>query len=547
MALHPNAGGSTSSSGSLLGNLSAASGGGRITRVAVILGKPAPKTPASEAPPEAGRDVGQALVVCTAPDVCKTPIGSSTPPIPYQITGKLGDDANASGNVFLTGLKAFKFDSVVTHVTGDEPGAAKGVKSGTVGDIAEPKTASSVVRVNGQWLVRDGDAFWMNKRNTVGELIYKKDRGKYWPPEGAEAIDDSEAEALLARAKADGAIIEYYESDKEKTGRAKITSAASTTGFSSLLRTSLDEKPVMLAFLDTTPRGPVVSDAPTWRPPATMPRTKLPAPTGGRGKGGGLIGVILLLKPIGEHLEAAYDARQVLAGIDPQNPQEQAIYDQALDHLTAYKEGRLNDSFLWIPEYKTFDAEVRRSVEQQIADLRARPPQQTAAPAPAPTPETGGGGGKDGVRVTGDKDECEPEPYDENQCSKENGEAAHHIVPDFILRVGTRLDPGLRMPGAPSLDRGPSICLNKADHANVHREIASGMRAKLSANGTITLKDVLDISIDALDKVKPDCKRQFEQPVRDAFKDVPSETLGRGLMKTTGELRDLLTKAWPGD
>lgn len=543
MALDPKAGASASALATPGSAPFIGLGVGRIGRVAVILGKPGPKTPASDAPPETGRDVGKAIVVCTAPDVCKTPIGSSTPPIPYQITGKLGDDANTSQNVFLTSLKAFKFDSVVTHVTGDEPGAAKGVKSGTVGDIAEPKTASTVVRVNGQWLVRDGDAFWMNKRNTVGELIYKKDRDKYWPPEDGPAIDDSEAEALLARAQADGAVIEYYESDKEKTGKARITSAASTAGFSSLLRTALDEKPVMLAFLDTALKGPV-TDAPTWRPPTTMPRPKVPAPVGKGGKGAGWIGVILLLKPIGDHIEAAYDAQNVLDGINPQNPQEQSIYDQALDQLTAYKEGRLNDSFLWIPEYRTFDAEVRASVERQIAELRARPQQQTTT-APAPTPETGGGGGKEGGRITGEKDECEPEPYDENKCSE--GEAAHHIIPDFILRVGTRLDPGLRMPGAPSLGNGPSICLNKDDHTEVHRQISDGMRAKLSSNGTITLKDVLDISIDALDKVKPDCKRQFEKPIRDAFKDIPADTLGRGLMKTTAELRDLLTKSWPMD
>lgn len=85
------------------------------------------------------------------------------------------------------------------------------------------------------------------------------------------------------------------------------------------------------------------------------------------------------------------------------------------------------------------------------------------------------------------------------------------------------------MPGAPSLDKGPSICLNKDDHAEVHRKISEGMRAKIGSNGTVTLKDVLDISIDALDEVKPDCKRQFEQPIRDAFKTIPDEMLGRGL------------------
>jgi hypothetical protein len=549
MALDPKAGALASSalpspSGSPFAGLAE----GPIARVAVILGKPAPRTPASDAPPEAGRDVGKAIVVCTAPDVCKTPIGSSTPPIPYQITGKLGDDANTSQNVFLTGLKAFKFDSVVTHVTGDEPGTATGIKSGTVGDIAEPKTASSVVRVNGQWLVRDGDSFWMNKRNTVGELIYKKDRDKYWPPADPPLIDDSEAEALLAKAQAGGAAISYYEADEEKTGKAKIASAANMAGFNSLLRTSLGEQPVMLAFLDTG-KTPTVTDVPKWRPPATMPSSKLPKPTGGGGAKGNLIAVILLVvMPVGDHYAAIYEAKKALAGIEPQTPREQAIYDQAVEQLAAYKEEYASSHFLdsllpWDSKgFHAFDAPARESVEKQIAEERARVKQTTAAPAPATG--TSGGGGKDGSRITGDKDPCEATPYDENKDKCGTGEAAHHIIPDFILRVGTRLDPGLRMPGAPSLDKGPSICLNKDEHADVHRKIADGMREKINSNGTVTLQDVLDISIEALDEVKPDCKRQFEQAVRDAFKNIPSETLGRGLMRTTEELRELLTNAW---
>lgn len=546
MALDPKAGASLAKPAGLdgLGTALPSGATGRIARVAVIVGKPRPQTPASDPPPEAGRDVGQALVVCTSPDVCKTPIGSSTPPIPYQITGRLGDDANASRNVFLTSLKAFKFDSQVTHVTGDEPGAAKGIRSGTVGDIAEPKTASTVVRVNGQWLVRDGDSFWMNRRNTGGELIYKKDRGKRWPPEDRPAIDDSQAEALLAKAQADGAEIAYYGSDDEKTGKAKIASAANLSGYSSLLRASLGEQPVQLAFLDTG-KTPTVTDMPKWRPPATMPRPRLPKPTGG-GKGNLIAVIVLVVMPIGDHYAAIYEAKKALTGITPQTPREQSLYDQAVEQLAAYKQDYASSNFLesllpWESKgFHAYDAKVRDSLEQQIAEERARAKETTTAPAPAT--DTSGGGGKDGTRITGDKDDCEPEPYDENKCG--DGEAAHHVVPDFILRVGTRLDPGVRMPGAPSLDKGPSICLNKDDHAEVHRKISEGMRAKIGSNGTVTLKDVLDISIDALDEVKPDCKRQFEQPIRDAFKTIPDEMLGRGLTKTSAELRELLQNAW---
>jgi len=56
------------------GAFAGGAGPGRIARLAVIVGRPAPRSPASAAPPEAGRDAAQAIVVCTAPDVCKTPI-----------------------------------------------------------------------------------------------------------------------------------------------------------------------------------------------------------------------------------------------------------------------------------------------------------------------------------------------------------------------------------------------------------------------------------------------------------------------------------------
>ncbi|MFD1743839.1 PAAR-like domain-containing protein, partial [Rhizobium helianthi] len=40
-------------------------------------------------------------------------------------------------------------DSKFSCCYGDEPGVGKGVKSGTVGDVVEPVTSSTIVRANG--------------------------------------------------------------------------------------------------------------------------------------------------------------------------------------------------------------------------------------------------------------------------------------------------------------------------------------------------------------------------------------------------------------
>ncbi len=560
------------------GAFAGGAGPGRIARLAVIVGRPAPRSPASAAPPEAGRDAAQAIVVCTAPDVCKTPIGSATPPIPYQITGKLGDDSNTSQDVFLTGLKAFRFDSVVTNVKGDEAGSATGIKSGTVGDIAEPKTASTVVRVNGQWLVRDGDTFWMNRRNTIGELNYKKDRGTYWSPDDGSTIDDSEAEALLAKASADGAVIEYYETDQEKTGKARLIPATGMADYASLVRTAMGEKPILLAEaqLQQMPNAPVsdvrpgvipqTRPAPTpsfrpgpaandnvFRPPAGMPRPGGSA--GMAGKAAGIAGKMLFVLWIAQGAPMPGDslilgksaARSVLEGINPQTPQEQAIYDQALNHLAEYKAG-VYDSW-WPTGADKFDAEVRKAVEDQIAQERTRAQQQQQAqsqasqaqPAANPDPEAG-------VRVEGKPDPCNPGAHGKNDCPP--GQDSHHIIADYILRLGTRKAPGPRVPGAPSLDEGPAICLSESEHREVHRLMDNAIRTAGGATGTVPFEKVKQIAYDALGKAKPDCKGKFEAATDEFFKKMSNDALVRAYKSASKAVkaaaRDALkASGWP--
>ncbi len=109
------------------------------------------------------RQDGDWIVVSTLPDVCKTPMGSSTVPVPYPVVSNLGNSLNNSSNVRANGNPVTHFDASYTPSTmGDEAGVATGVQSGTVGGQCWPKEKSSTVFVNGKPVIRHDDQFWMN-------------------------------------------------------------------------------------------------------------------------------------------------------------------------------------------------------------------------------------------------------------------------------------------------------------------------------------------------------------------------------------------------
>ena len=103
------------------------------------------------------------LVVSIAPDVCKTPMGSSVPPVPYPVTAQLSSATGVAKSVRVNGHPLVVYDMSLTPTTlGDAAGVAKGVKSGTVGAKCHPKDHSQTVRAEGKLLVRHDDMFWMN-------------------------------------------------------------------------------------------------------------------------------------------------------------------------------------------------------------------------------------------------------------------------------------------------------------------------------------------------------------------------------------------------
>ncbi|HKN02851.1 MAG TPA: PAAR-like domain-containing protein [Buttiauxella sp.] len=111
-------------------------------------------------------------VVSTKPDVCKTPMGPAIPPVPYPVTANMAEAVNVVPNVRANGGTLLVLNqSFMPQTKGDEAGIAKGVSSGTVGDICEPLAHSQTVRVGGEPVLRHNDMFWMNARNTTGIIV----------------------------------------------------------------------------------------------------------------------------------------------------------------------------------------------------------------------------------------------------------------------------------------------------------------------------------------------------------------------------------------
>lgn len=119
-----------------------------------------------------------AQIVCLAPDVCLTPIGSAVVPVPYMIVSQLAWSDRTVSNTHLTGMEAFTMASRTNKVTGDEAGVKGGVKSGVNLGWCRPISKKATVFVGGNELIQNDNLYDMNCNgpdgpgNTVGRLIY---------------------------------------------------------------------------------------------------------------------------------------------------------------------------------------------------------------------------------------------------------------------------------------------------------------------------------------------------------------------------------------
>lgn len=139
------------------------------------------------------------MSVSVAPDVCKTPMGGSTPPVPYPVVSKLEPAKDASHSVHANESRVQKHDKTVMPTTeGDEPGTAKGVVSGTVGQQSWSQEHSPNVKANDQPVVRHDDKTQMNGDKKAQDKADKAARHKCRREQAEEAKKSSDPETRKA-------------------------------------------------------------------------------------------------------------------------------------------------------------------------------------------------------------------------------------------------------------------------------------------------------------------------------------------------------------
>lgn len=104
--------------------------------------------------------------------------------VPYRVhtQGQI-EGASAAGTVRQTDQASYVEGSLIKRCYGDEAATGGGVRFGTQGAECEPKTWSKTVKIQDKGMVGDGDAWWMNHKETWGKLTYVKDTKSYPTPE----------------------------------------------------------------------------------------------------------------------------------------------------------------------------------------------------------------------------------------------------------------------------------------------------------------------------------------------------------------------------
>ena len=119
--------------------------------------------------PIGARKNAQFKAISTAPSFNKTPVGTSTPPLPYPTIQDLGNSVGVVPHVRMNGDPVYVLsNSSQPSGQGDAPGVAKGVKSGTVTGEVKPVKGSGTVRMGKKAIVRKGDPCTMNGGNNPG-------------------------------------------------------------------------------------------------------------------------------------------------------------------------------------------------------------------------------------------------------------------------------------------------------------------------------------------------------------------------------------------
>ncbi len=124
------------------------------------------------------------------------------------------------------------------------------------------------------------------------------------------------------------------------------------------------------------------------------------------------------------------------------------------------------------------------------------------------------------VRV--EDDPCKTGPYKNMNCPP--GSQAHHIMPDYTMRYGTRADAGMRIGNMPSLDEGMAICAKGgakeagSEHNQLHSSVDLAVAALGDEYGLAKLGDVVKVVKEKTKKVKDKCKEAIDKAIDKQFR-----------------------------
>lgn len=167
--------------------------------------------------------------ISLTPDICKTPIGNTVVPIPYNIIGEFKEAKAVSPNVKAQSEPVLLHNkSFIPTVKGDAPGTSCGIKSGTVGKKVETKEKSSSKGANGAPTVQESRTVKMNDGNTIGRIF---ERGVQAARTRLDKLADDAGAAIKDAAKnyqenGSKALHEFGSDAMDKGGKAVMGSAA---------------------------------------------------------------------------------------------------------------------------------------------------------------------------------------------------------------------------------------------------------------------------------------------------------------------------------
>ncbi|UHS61726.1 DUF4150 domain-containing protein [Agrobacterium vaccinii] len=423
-------------------------------------------------PREGSRATHEGIIISKYPDVCRSP----TAPVPYTIIAYQDDDANTASSVFMTGQRAHKQNSIVTKCTGDEPGKGLGVCSNTVSSICHRKRHSNNVRIEGQWATRDSDEWWMNNKNTVGKLVWPKHQKSFGPTPPLLVSDDMYAE----------------DSDE-----GKIMS---------------DALPDPLVMNAQYAQNAAVAPTPVQQNsnpvnPGQVPSGGSPFNQNGFNGKGEIPPSANDNKP--EELSRWWKIVNMLKNIKTISPSGPGAME-AMSYADYWLKRNVNQpqdwykKGLWVGDPTQKEHYVDNDVPNG-SGIEATAQRTDKKPEPHSRTE-----GNTSILGKPKKDEeekkdcgCHVGSYDKMKKSCNTlcgpGYQAHHIVPDYTLRYGTRAEAERdekRIPGLPKFGEGPSICLfgQKADAGSEHGLAhAADMQVYTAGSGSSTPQGTTDI------------------------------------------------------